>query len=48
MTEWIGETFTSDVGWRHLERLVDVGDRMAGRTGGTGGDAGRPRSRGRA
>jgi Zn-dependent M28 family amino/carboxypeptidase len=33
MTEWIGETFTSDVGWRHLERLVDVGDRMAGSPG---------------
>ncbi|WP_152042194.1 M28 family peptidase [Salinigranum salinum] len=33
MTEWIGDTFTSDVGWRHLERLVDVGDRMAGSDG---------------
>jgi len=30
---WIGETFTSDAGWDHLERLVDVGDRMAGRPG---------------
>ncbi|WP_423751237.1 M28 family peptidase [Salinirarus marinus] len=33
MTTWIGETFTSDVGWSHLERLVDVGDRMAGTAG---------------
>jgi Zn-dependent M28 family amino/carboxypeptidase len=33
MTEWIGDTFTSDVGWSHLERLVDVGDRMAGSPG---------------
>jgi Zn-dependent M28 family amino/carboxypeptidase len=33
MTEWIGETITSDVGWTHLERLVDVGDRMAGSPG---------------
>jgi Zn-dependent M28 family amino/carboxypeptidase len=33
MTDWIGSTFESDVGWTHLERLVDVGDRMAG-TGG--------------
>ena len=33
MTEWIGETFTSDVGWQHLERLVDVGNRMAGSAG---------------
>ena len=33
MTEWIGDTFTSDVGWSHLERLVDVGDRMAGSAG---------------
>jgi Zn-dependent M28 family amino/carboxypeptidase len=33
MTTWIGETFTSDVGWAHLERLVDVGDRMAGTAG---------------
>ena len=33
MTEWIGETFTSGVGWTHLERLVDVGDRMAGSPG---------------
>jgi Zn-dependent M28 family amino/carboxypeptidase len=33
MTDWIGRTFTSDVGWDHLERLVDAGPRMAG-TGG--------------
>ncbi|WP_254767524.1 M28 family peptidase [Salinilacihabitans rarus] len=33
MVTWIGETFTSDVGWDHLERLVDVGDRMAGNEG---------------
>jgi Zn-dependent M28 family amino/carboxypeptidase len=30
---WIGETFTSDVGWDHLERLVDIGNRMAGSPG---------------
>ena len=30
---WIGETFTSDVGWNHLERLVDIGNRMAGSPG---------------
>ncbi|MFB6195705.1 MAG: M20/M25/M40 family metallo-hydrolase [Haloplanus sp.] len=33
MARWIGETFTSDVGWSHLERLVDVGNRMAGSPG---------------
>jgi Zn-dependent M28 family amino/carboxypeptidase len=33
MTEWIGETVTSDVGWNHLETLVDVGNRMAGSEG---------------
>jgi len=33
MTEWIGETFTSDTGWDHLETLVDIGDRMAGSDG---------------
>jgi Zn-dependent M28 family amino/carboxypeptidase len=33
MTRWIGETFTSDVGWDHLERLVDVGNRMPGSPG---------------
>jgi Zn-dependent M28 family amino/carboxypeptidase len=31
--EWIGETFTSDAGWNHLERLVDIGNRMAGSPG---------------
>jgi Zn-dependent M28 family amino/carboxypeptidase len=33
MSDWIGETFTSDVGWDHLERLVDIGNRMAGSEG---------------
>ena len=33
MTEWIGDTFTSDVGWSHLEQLVDIGNRMAGSPG---------------
>ena len=33
MTAWIGETFTSDVGWGHLESLVDIGNRMAGSAG---------------
>ncbi len=33
MTEWIGETFTSDLGWDHLERLVTIGNRMAGSQG---------------
>ncbi len=33
MTEWIGDTFTSDVGWNHLERLVDLEHRMAGSEG---------------
>ncbi|AUV81117.1 peptidase M28 [Salinigranum rubrum] len=33
MTAWIGDTFTSDVGWSHLERLVDIGNRMAGTPG---------------
>jgi Zn-dependent M28 family amino/carboxypeptidase len=31
--DWIGETFTSDAGWTHLERLVDIGNRMAGSPG---------------
>jgi len=31
--DWIAETFTSDTGWRHLETLVDIGDRMAGSPG---------------
>jgi len=30
---WIAGTFTSDVGWDHLETLVDIGDRMAGTDG---------------
>ncbi len=33
MTDWIGRTFTSDAGWTHLERLVDIGNRMAGSRG---------------
>ncbi|ELZ74130.1 aminopeptidase [Haloferax larsenii JCM 13917] len=33
MSDWIGDTFTSDVGWTHLERLVDIGNRMAGSPG---------------
>ncbi|PAU84035.1 peptidase M28 [Halorubrum salipaludis] len=33
MTDWIGDVFTSDAGWDHLESLVDVGDRMAGSAG---------------
>ncbi|WP_254528976.1 M28 family peptidase [Natrinema gelatinilyticum] len=33
MTDWIGTVFESDVGWTHLERLVDVGNRMAGSEG---------------
>ncbi len=33
MTGWIGETFTSDVGWEHLETLVDIDTRMAGSDG---------------
>ncbi|WP_255190963.1 M28 family peptidase [Natronobeatus ordinarius] len=33
MVSWIGQTFTSDVGWTHLERLVDLGNRMAGSEG---------------
>jgi Zn-dependent M28 family amino/carboxypeptidase len=32
-TDWIGETFVSDAGWSHLERLVDIGSRMAGSEG---------------
>jgi Zn-dependent M28 family amino/carboxypeptidase len=32
-TAWIGHTFTSDAGWDHLERLVDLEDRMAGSDG---------------
>jgi len=33
MSEWIGETFTSDAGWTHLVTLVDIGNRMAGSEG---------------
>jgi len=33
MTDWIGETFTSEVGWSHLTDLVDIGNRMAGSEG---------------
>ncbi|MXV64083.1 M28 family peptidase [Natronorubrum sp. JWXQ-INN-674] len=33
MTAWIGDVFTSDVGWTHLETLVDIGNRMAGSDG---------------
>ncbi|WP_128904244.1 M28 family peptidase [Halorubrum amylolyticum] len=33
MTDWIGDTFTSDAGWDHLVSLVDVDDRMAGSDG---------------
>ena len=33
MTDWIGDTFTSAVGWDHLETLVDVDTRMAGSDG---------------
>ncbi len=32
-THWIGETFTSTVGWDHLEALVNIGNRMAGSDG---------------
>ncbi|APW99918.1 peptidase M28 [Halobiforma lacisalsi AJ5] len=33
MTDWIGDCFTSDAGWNHLEELVDIGNRMAGSEG---------------
>ncbi|MDY6765264.1 MAG: PA domain-containing protein, partial [Halobacteria archaeon] len=33
MSEWIGNTFTSDEGWSLLEDLVDIGNRMAGSEG---------------
>ena len=33
MTTWIGDVFTSDVGWTHLEALVDIETRMAGSDG---------------
>ena len=32
-TDWIGDAFTSDIGWNLLEDLVDVGNRMAGQPG---------------
>ncbi|MFC6718459.1 M28 family peptidase [Natrialbaceae archaeon GCM10025810] len=32
-TAWIGDVYTSDVGWTHLEGLVDIGNRMAGSEG---------------
>jgi Zn-dependent M28 family amino/carboxypeptidase len=32
-TDWIGETAVSDVGWDHLETLVDLENRMAGTEG---------------
>lgn len=35
MSDWIGETFTSNRGWAHLEDLVDIGNRMAGSDGET-------------
>ncbi|WP_247009653.1 M28 family peptidase [Halorientalis litorea] len=31
--DWIGDVFTSQRGWSHLESLVDVGTRMAGTDG---------------
>jgi len=33
MTDWIGETFTSDEGWDHLETLVNLRNRVAGSEG---------------
>ncbi|MFA9415135.1 M28 family peptidase [Natrinema sp. HArc-T2] len=33
MTAWISSIFESDVGWDHLESLVDIGNRMAGSEG---------------
>mgnify|MGYP000625112830 FL=1 len=33
MTDWIGDVFTSDAGWDHLESLVDIDHRMAGSDG---------------
>jgi Zn-dependent M28 family amino/carboxypeptidase len=33
MSQWIGDVFTSNAGWNHLETLVDIGDRMAGSDG---------------
>ena len=31
--DWIAETFTSDIGWAHLEDLVDIDNRLAGSDG---------------
>ncbi|QLG50725.1 M28 family peptidase [Natrinema halophilum] len=33
MSDWIGSVFESDAGWTHLERLVDLDNRMAGSEG---------------
>ncbi len=33
MADWIGDVFTSETGWSHLETLVDIGDRSAGTPG---------------
>ena len=33
MNTWIGDTFTSNAGWNHLQTLVDVGNRMTGSAG---------------
>ena len=33
MADWIGDVFTSETGWNHLETLVDIGDRSAGTPG---------------
>ncbi|MFP4591250.1 MAG: M28 family peptidase [Halobacteriales archaeon] len=33
MSDWVGDIFTSDLGWNHLETLVDIGNRMAGTPG---------------
>ena len=33
MSAWIGDTFRSDTGWIHLERPVDVDNRMGGSEG---------------
>jgi len=33
MSNWIAETVTGGVGWSHLERLADIGNRMAGSEG---------------
>ncbi|MFB6117551.1 M28 family peptidase [Halosegnis sp.] len=33
MSNWIGDTFVSEAGWSHLERLVEIGDRMAATDG---------------